>query len=80
MERVLVELYDTCMAKARKGSPAYQKAMAWWERVKPAGALDLEDAVESRVYEWGLLSFAAGARLGLGLASSLEALEEEPAP
>ena len=77
MDQVLVELYDTCMARARKDSPAYQKALSRWEAVKPSGALDLEDAADSRVYEWGLLAFSAGVRLGLGLCVGLEELEPE---
>lgn len=77
MDQVLVELYDTCMARVRKDGPAYQKALSRWEAVKPSGALDLEDAADSRVYEWGLLAFSAGVRLGLGLCVGLEELEPE---
>lgn len=77
MNNILLVLYDTCMARVRKDSPAYQKALSRWEAVKPSGALDLEDAVDSRVYEWGLLAFSAGVRLGLGLCVGLEGLEPE---
>ena len=77
MDQVLVELYDTCMARVRKDGPAYQKALSRWVAVKPSGALDLEDAADPRVYEWGLLAFAAGVRLGLGLCVGLEELEPE---
>ena len=45
--------------------------------LRASGALDLEDAADSRVYEWGLLAFAAGVRLGLGLCVGLEELEPE---
>ena len=77
MNDILLTLYDTYMARVRTDGPAYQRALSWWNSVKPSGALELEDAVEARVYEWGLLAFAAGVRLGLGLGTGLEGLETE---